>query len=531
MGNCRIGRTFIGIICFMSVLGSTVTCAESAIHYIDAQNGNDDADGRSEKNAWKNVSRVSAKSFGPGDKLLLKAGDRWDGQLRLKGSGTRDKPIHVGRYGKGDAPHIAGEGRADAAVVLHNGSHWVIQDLEVSNTIPDGKRRDNMRGVLVEVNAGGVSESIVLRRLHVHHVSGGWDRQGGCGILARASGDQEDGRALKSRFDGLLIEDCYVHDVSFYGIMVSGWENRYRDDRWFPSTRVVIRNNLTHETGGDSIVVIACDQPLIEHNEGHRCAIGQSNGGKTHAAGMWPHSSDGTVMRYNKVVGIDAKRDGQAFDVDINCRNTLIEYNWSESNESGFLLLCSPNNGLPGTFNVVVRNNLSINDGGGVALFKFVTDVVNVTIENNAFTNSDRTTRKFMKTWAHPDNKGWTTDVLFTNNIFSTPGAFDYDPVSWVDPTFAGNVYAGTYQGFPADASGTQANAPAVRVDEGMVSANYEGSTFKPFDISKAGLLTTSSWIKQRDESLKKSGTVKSSMKSMKRGSRSTRTATRMVNE
>ena len=505
MGNFRIGRVFIGIICFMGVLGSTVTCAESATYYIDAHRGNDDADGRSQKNAWKTVSRVSTIGFDPGDKLLLKAGGRWVGQLVLKGSGTEESPIQVGRYGEGKAPHIAGEGKAASAVVLRNGSHWVIEDLEVTNTIPDGKRRDRMTGVLVESNSGGVFKSIVLRRLHVHHVSGAWDRQGGCGILAMASGGKEDGGALRSRFDDIRIEDCYIHDVSFYGIMVSGWENRFRDKRWFPSTHVVVRNNLTHDTGGDSIVVIACDKPLIEHNEGHRCAIGQSNGGKTHAAGMWPHSSDGTVMRYNRVVGIDAEKDGQAFDVDINCRNTLIEYNWSERNTSGFLLLCSPNNDLPGTSNVVVRNNLSIDDGAGVALFKFVTDVVDVTIENNAFMNSDGTTRKFMRTWAHEDNKGWTTDVLFSNNIFSTPGTFDYDPVSWVDSAFAGNAYAGTYQDFPEDAAGTRANAPAVRADEGVVSANYEGSTFRPFDISKAGLLPTSSWIKQRDESLKKS--------------------------
>jgi hypothetical protein len=501
----RMARTRRYFIFLLSLFGSLVLHAEDSTYYIDAVGGSDDADGRSEKSAWQTLDRANDTVFGPGDKLLLKAGCRWAGQLKLQGSGTEESPIHVGRYGEGNTPHIAGEGKACSAVMLHNGSHWVIEDLEVTNTIPNGKRRNRMTGVLVEANSGGVFENIVLRRLHVQHVSGDWDRQGGCGILASASGDQEDGSAGKSRFDGLLIEDCYVHHVSFYGIMVSGWDNRFRDKRWFPSTGTVVRNNLTHDTGGDSIVVISCDRPRIENNEGHRSAIGQSKGGKTHAAGMWPHSCDGTVMRYNKVVGIDAAKDGQAFDVDINCRNTLIEYNWSERNTSGFLLLCSPNNDLPGTSNVVVRNNLSIDDGAGVALFKFVTDVVDVTIENNALINSGGAPRKFMKTWAHPDNKGWTTDVLFTNNIFSTPGTFDYAPVSWVDPTFAGNAYAGTYQDFPADTAGTPANAPAVRVDEGVVSANYEGSTFKPFDISKAGLLPTSSWIKQRDDSLRES--------------------------
>lgn len=396
------------------------------------------------------------------------------------------------------------EGRTNATVVLQNGSHWVIQDLEVTNAIPNGQRRDQMKGVLVEATSGGVFENIVLRRLHVHHVSGGWDRRG-CGILARASGDQEDGSALKSRFDGLLIEDCYVHDISFYGIMVSGWENRFRDERWFPSTEVVVRNNFTHDTGGDSIVVISCDKPLIEHNEGHRCAIGQSNGGEPHAAGMWPHSSDGTVMRYNKVVGIDAKKDGQAFNVDINCRNTLIEYNWSERNKSGFLLVCSPNRDVPGTSGITVRNNVSMDDGAYKGTFKFVPDVRDVTIENNAFINRSQEDRELMHCWKPEWDDVWTLTVLFRNNVFSTPGKLVSQPADFVNPTFKHNTYSGAFQGLPTDdTTNIQVTYPAVRIDDGRVVPIHKESSFTSFDISRAGLLPTSSWTSQRNTSLKR---------------------------
>jgi len=491
-------------LCFMSALVSTAMYAENTHYYTDAQRGNDDADGRSEATAWETLGRVSNMTFGPGDRLLFKAGGRWSGQLKLKGSGTKEEPIQVGRYGKGEAPHIAGEGKAGSAVVLQNGSHWVIEDLEVTNTIPDGKRRNSMKGVSVEANSGGVFENIVLRRLHVHHVSGAWDRQGGSGIWIGAEGDGEDGSTRKSRYDGVRIEDCYIHDVSFYGIMVSGWANRFRDKRWFPSTNVVVRNNFTRDTGGDSIVVICCDKPLIENNEGHRSAIGQSQGGKTHAAGMWPHSSDGTVMRYNKVVGIDAKKDGQAFDVDINCRNTLIEYNWSEKNTSGFLLVCSPNREVPGTSGIAVRNNVSIDDGAGYAVLKLVSDVRDVTIENNLFLNRFTEPLNLTKTWRPRNNRGWKMDVLFANNVFSTPGTFVYTAAAFVVPTFKNNTYAGEFQDLPKDASDIQVEHPAVRIEDGKVVPTHKESSFKPFDISKAGLLPTSSWIQQRDESLRK---------------------------
>ena len=489
----------------LSVMGSTVVYAENSAYYIDSQMGSDRADGRSEQRAWKTLANVNALTFEPGDKVLFKSGGSWVGQLQLKGAGTEGNPIQVGSYGKGKAPLIAGAGKEDSAVLLQNGSHWVVEDLEVTNTIPGGKRRNRMKGVWVEANAGGVFKNITLRRLYVHHVSGDWDRRGGSGILVHASSDREDGSTHKSRYDGVLIEDCYVHDVSFYGIMVSGWENRFREkDKWFPSTGVVVRSNLTHDTGGDSIVVISCDKPLIEHNEGHRSAIGQLNGGKTHAAGMWPHSCDGTVMRYNKVVGIKAKKDGQAFDVDINCRNTLIEYNRSERNESGFLLVCSPNQAVPGTSGIVVRNNVSIDDGEYRGVFKLVPDVKAVRVENNVIINSSREDRGLMYCWKPKWEKVWTLDIMFESNIFSTPGKFVSTPGDFVAATFRNNTYSEEFKGMSTgENANIQVRHPAARIDNGKVVPTHTESSFKPFDISKAGLLPTSSWIKQRDESLK----------------------------
>lgn len=489
----------------LSGLGSTVVVAENSAYYIDSQMGSDRAEGRSQQHAWQTLANVNALTFEPGDKVLFKSGGSWVGQLQLKGAGTEGNPIQVGRYGKGKVPLIAGAGKEDSAVLLENGSHWVIEDLEVTNTIPDGKRRDKIKGVSVEANAGGVFKNITLRRLHVHHVSGDWDRGGGSGIYVESTGNAEDGSTRKSRYDGLLIEDCYVHDVSFYAIMVYGWDNRFRDERWFPSRNVVVRNNFTRDSGGDSIVVVSCDKPLIENNEGHRAAIGQSNGGSTHATGMWPHSSDGTVMRYNKVVGIDAKKDGQAFDVDINCRNTLIEYNWSQRNRSGFLLLCSPYTELPGTSGIIVRSNVSIDDGEQKGLFCFVSDIQDITIQNNAFLNSFGKKHNFMNLWRPKENKGWKADILFKDNLFSTPGKMTFKGEEWVIPTFKGNTYAGSYQGMPVDRTGVTMKHPAIRIENGKVSAMNKRSSFKSFDVSKAGLLPTSSWIKERDESLKKS--------------------------
>jgi parallel beta-helix repeat protein len=83
-------------------------------YYISSSAGNDNDDGQSPEKAWKNLSRIFLKSaskdpFQPGDNVLLKRGDRWDGQIRLQASGTAQKPITLGAYGRGPKPLLYGD--------------------------------------------------------------------------------------------------------------------------------------------------------------------------------------------------------------------------------------------------------------------------------------------------------------------------------------------------------------------------------------------------------------------------------------
>ena len=157
---------FVTLSLVLSMFSSFEVHAENTSYYIDSNNGNDKADGISELSAWKTLMHIKQITFEPGDKILFKAGGRWQGQLKLKGAGTAENPIKVGRYGQGKLPLIAGEGKAKATVVLENGSHWVIENLEVTNTIPSSKRLNGMKGVSVEANAGGVFKK--------HYLEGGF---------------------------------------------------------------------------------------------------------------------------------------------------------------------------------------------------------------------------------------------------------------------------------------------------------------------------------------------------------------------
>src|SRR5580692_4237328 len=86
----------------------------SRTYYISSTSGNDANDGQSPAKAWQHLSKIYLKSiskdtFQPGDSVLLKRGDQWDGQIRLQGNGTAQNPIRLGAYGEGLKPLIYGD--------------------------------------------------------------------------------------------------------------------------------------------------------------------------------------------------------------------------------------------------------------------------------------------------------------------------------------------------------------------------------------------------------------------------------------
>src|SRR5580693_3761627 len=90
------------------------TPADARTYYISSTSGNDINDGMSPEKAWQHLSKIYLKSiskdaFQPGDSILLKRGDQWDGQIRLQGKGTAQKPITLGAYGEGPKPLIYGD--------------------------------------------------------------------------------------------------------------------------------------------------------------------------------------------------------------------------------------------------------------------------------------------------------------------------------------------------------------------------------------------------------------------------------------
>ncbi|HXM63306.1 MAG TPA: right-handed parallel beta-helix repeat-containing protein [Terriglobales bacterium] len=106
--------------------------AATRTYYISATSGNDSNDGMSPEKAWQHLSKIYLKSFSkdafqPGDTIRLKRGDQWDGQVRIQGNGTAEKPITLGAYGEGPKPLIYGDnqGARWEPVSGHNGIYTI----------------------------------------------------------------------------------------------------------------------------------------------------------------------------------------------------------------------------------------------------------------------------------------------------------------------------------------------------------------------------------------------------------------------
>src|SRR5208283_554336 len=82
-------------------------------YYVSSSTGNDANNGTSMATPWKSVEKTQSwgdsHPYQPGDSILFKRGDVFDGQLRLQVNGTASSMSVIGAYGTGNKPIIRGD--------------------------------------------------------------------------------------------------------------------------------------------------------------------------------------------------------------------------------------------------------------------------------------------------------------------------------------------------------------------------------------------------------------------------------------
>ncbi|GAA3467671.1 discoidin domain-containing protein [Nonomuraea roseola] len=367
--------------------------AQSAVgttYYVDAASGSDANSGQGESAAWKSLAKAGQLVLGPGDKLLFKAGQRWQGQLVIKGAGAAGSPALVGSYGSGARPVIEGQGQVDAAVKLTNVHDLTLDGLEVTNWSNGTTPRS---GVSLFAKDAGRLENITLRNLNIHDVDGpGTSWVGSAGLLVSIRGN-----TVPTYFHNLVIEKNEVGNIRSYGIITwSTWSRRngmtslypaetgIQDSEvvtWTPSTGVRIRDNHVHDVTAGGITPMHTKGAVVEGNRVHRAATGRlvTTGGNV---GIWWQGNDDLLVQHNEVshTGFNGPgTDGHGFDADADNNRSVVQYNHSHDNDGGFFITVSFR-GAPTRGNVV-RYNLSRDDGYEV--FSLSTETSGTEIHNN----------------------------------------------------------------------------------------------------------------------------------------------------
>ncbi len=426
-------------------------------YYVDAVGGKDTNKGTSVKKPWQTLLKANATALNPGDSLLLKSGTVYAGQLATVGSGSATAPIVITSYGGSVKPRIDAKGAFQTALLLKNQAYIQVSGLELTNT--GAERIPKQSGVLIQALDAGILHQIKVSDLYIHDVNGSLVKKqgGGMGIEIRNGG-----KVTKSCFDGLLVENCHIVRTTRNGIIFNC--DYWSRDKWFPNTNVVVRKCLLEEVPGDGIVPIGCEGALVEYNVMRNCPRLLPDGEA--AAGIWPWSSDHTLIQYNEVSDHKAPWDAQGFDCDYNCVGTVIQYNYSHDNEGGFLLVCSPSDQkMPwsiGNDSSVVRHNLSVNDGfrtsgqhAGVSPSMLITGPVsNTVISDNVFfvgkkpAGSDLNLVK-MDTWGGK----WASNTTLTGNTFYVTDSANISLNKDLNTVFRQNLYVGKVTNVP-DKSG-----------------------------------------------------------------------------
>lgn len=437
-------------------------------YFLDSANGNDKNAGTAQAAPWQSLAKVNATTFQPGDRILFKAGDAWTGLLHPLGSGTPGAPITLGSYGTGAKPVIDGGG-AEAAVLLQNQQHWVIENLELRNTTTnrmiagylsaqhkeEGKETQvpGLRSGIV-VRASGTERLTGLRiaNCDIHTIQGSSWRLAQPGMYDNAGIHV----ATAAPFDEVQIENNHIHDLGTIGIIAwVGTGTNVHDwaaadpARW--GRRLVIRGNRIIKTGADGLIVGNADGARVESNVCYDAGVnavpqpvvtGDPKADVMHIAGIWCIASKEVVFQYNECARVrvfDQPADSMAWNVDMGCRGTITyQYNYSHDNPAGTLMIMNHN---PHLDNVVFRYNISQNDGAqnkfsrSIAIFEprkaeIYNNVFVVTQNENGYRLSDE------------------PGSVYRNNIFSFKGYKVGLPEYWPStypkkPVFEANCYVG----------------------------------------------------------------------------------------
>ncbi len=346
---------------FLLGCGAAVTLSSAASYHVDALHGNDTADGTAPDRAWRSLARASQVELAPGDQLLLAAGQKHFGRLAFaRLEGTAEAPIVLGSYrqpGQDDraVAQIDGTGTL-APLHLRNSRHVRVQDLSL--TADGGPLTGPMRcGVLIEADGSYASHGLTLTRLHVKGVSfhpAGFVRPAadvrtangtiryGWGIRFIVTGKEASMRDLK-------VTESVIERVDHTGLKFTAPAGGIQD--------VHVENIAVSHSGGPGIQLSGVDRARFTRMTVDHSGSTSDTRNWGRGSGLWTWGCNDIVIERSRFTNANGPGDSAGVHIDYNCRNVVVQYNFSANNAGGFAEILGNNH------NCAYRYNISVNDG------------------------------------------------------------------------------------------------------------------------------------------------------------------------
>src|SRR4051794_4419248 len=401
-----------------------VANAAGSDHYVDCSAGTNGSG--TQADPWNSLAPVNSLQFGPGVRVLFKAGTTCVGQLTPSGSGAAGSPAVITSYGTGAKPIIDGNGVVGAVIKLLNVQQWQLSGLEVRDAAASPAFRT---GVLVENSSGTTLSGISITDMTVRNISGwagGW-YSSNAGVAI-----QTDHTTPVSTWNDVTVANNTFDHVDRIAVAVTPDNN---NDGTAKPTNIRILNNNIRYSGGDDILIVNGSGGLIEGNDaaygGSKSMAGCPPAGQVcngASASIWVAGSNDTTIQNNSVACTINQQDGMAYDVDWGNHNTTIQYNYSRNNSGGFLMMMPATGSIPPSDGTVVRYNVSEDD----------TNTASCPITSNF----NRTHNVFDFPGAIPNLSGSSAALpdIYNNTIYISSGQ-----QTWVVGTRSGGTQPGSY--------------------------------------------------------------------------------------
>ena len=341
-------------------------------YYISSSSGDDNNPGTIDE-PLKSLEKINEFFLFPGDSVLFKRGDRFDGHFVVNGSGEEGKPILIMAYGEGEMPILTGQvgesggGDFQEAVLVENKDNLIFDGLEIQNERTHtraGVSDTDAYGMYVKNTGTKVMRNLIFRNMtfkNVFAVQPILDREDFntiqvSGLAFHSSKNTEAGK--EKNIDGIVVEDCYFANIQRIGIKFShsGGLTGIGNDSINRNMNIHIHNNEFYYNGGTSVLPNGTYNCLIENNVFDHPGASADPRMPGRGSSVWNINAINTIMQYNMCLSTRGYLDSHGIHIDNHNVNTFVQYNYMEDCEGGFVEI------LRGNKNAVYRFNVSVND-------------------------------------------------------------------------------------------------------------------------------------------------------------------------